>query len=131
MAQAIRGNRRSTAMRASLSRSLDMGIQPQQNRNNAIVVTAPNRNKISLITKDGQVTEAGKYWYQDLNNVPAPTLYRYEQPLINETHVKKFDGSDIKVRNWNKIEGKHGRYHYDYGKKNKMSKSQQVFKDAG
>ena len=34
---------------------------------------------------------------------------------------------------WTKIEGKHSRYQYDYdyGKKNKMSKSQQVLKDAG
>ena len=105
MAQAIRGNRRSTAMEALLSRAFDVGSQPEQNRNNAIVVTAPNRKKFSLITKDGQVTAAGKYWYENLNNVPAPTLYRYEQPLINETHVKRFDGSDIKVRNWNKTEG--------------------------
>ena len=40
-----------------------------------------------------------------MNNVPAPTLYRYEQPLIRDTHVKRFDGREIQVRKWNKAEG--------------------------
>ena len=87
MAQAIHGNRRSTAMEALLSRALEIGIQPEQNKNNAIVVTAQNRKKFPLVSKEGKVTEAGKYWYEVLNKVPAPTLFHYEQPLLWDAYV--------------------------------------------
>ena len=87
MAQAFRSNRRNQAINDSLSSAFDLGIQPGQKRNNAIVMTTPNRKHITLVTKDGKATDAGKYWYENLHNVPAPTLYRYEQPLIRDTHV--------------------------------------------
>ena len=105
MAQAFRGNRRNQAINDSLSSAFDLGIQPGQKRNNAIVMTTPNRKKITLVTKDGKATDAGWYWYANLSNVPAPTLYRYEQPLIRDTHVKRFDGKEIAVRKWSKADG--------------------------
>ena len=105
MAQAFRGNRRNQAINDSLSSAFDLGIQPGQKRNNAIVLTTPNRKNITLVTKDGKATDAGKYWYENLHNVPAPTLYRYEQPLIRDTHVKRFDGKEIAVRKWSKTDG--------------------------
>ena len=37
MAQAFRGNRRNQAINDSLSSAFDLGIQPGQKRNNAIV----------------------------------------------------------------------------------------------
>ena len=45
MAQAFRGNRRNQAINDSLSSAFDLGIQPGQKRNNAIVMTTPNRKK--------------------------------------------------------------------------------------
>ena len=68
-------------------------------------MTTPNRKNITLVTKDGKATDAGKYWYENLHNVPAPTLYRYKQPLIRDTHVKRFDGKEIAVRKWSKTDG--------------------------
>ena len=50
-------------------------------------------------------TEEGTCWYDELNNVPVPTVYIYEQPLIRDTHVKRFDGTEIQVRRWDKAEG--------------------------
>ena len=105
MAQAFRANRRNRAMNESLSSAFDIGSQPVQQKNNAIVVPAQNRKRYTLVTKDGTPTEAGKYWYNELNNVPVPTVYIYEQPLIWDTHVKRFDGSFVQVRKWIKAEG--------------------------
>ena len=66
MAQAFRGNRRNQAINDSLSSAFDLGIQPGQKRNNAIVMTTPNRQNITLVTKDGTSTEAGKYWCEKI-----------------------------------------------------------------
>ena len=54
MAQAFRGNRRNQAINDSLSSAFDLGIQPGQKRNNAIVMTTPNRKNTTLVTKDGK-----------------------------------------------------------------------------
>ena len=105
MAQAFRANRRNRAMNESLSSAFDIGSQLVQQRNTAIVVPTQDRKRYTLVTKDGTPTEAGKYWYENVHNVPAPTLYRYEQPLIRDTHVKRFDGKEIAVRKWSKTDG--------------------------
>ena len=51
MAQAFRGNRRNQAINDSLSSAFDLGIQPGQKRNNAIVLTTPNRKTLLLLLK--------------------------------------------------------------------------------
>ena len=66
MAQAFRANRRNRAMDESLSSTFNVGSQPVQQKNNAIVVPAQNRKRYTLVTKEGPATEAGKYWYNDL-----------------------------------------------------------------
>ena len=83
MAQANNANRQTRKMNAALDGAFQSGSQPSQNKNLAIVVRAPNRKRFTLVTKEGQVTEAGKYWYEQLHQVTAPTIYRYEQPLID------------------------------------------------
>ena len=57
MAQAFRGNRRNQAIKDSLSSAFDLGIQPGQKRNNAIVVTTPHRKKTTLVIKDGKTSD--------------------------------------------------------------------------
>ena len=102
MAQANNANRQTRKMNAAPDGAFQSWSQPSQNKNLAIVVRAPNRKRFTLVTKEGQVTEAGKYWYEQLHQVTAPTIYRYEQPLINDTHVETWDGRQIKVRQRNK-----------------------------
>jgi hypothetical protein len=102
MAQANNANRQTRKMNAALDGAFQSGGQPSQNKNLAIVVRAPNRKRFTLVTKEGQVTEAGKYWYEQLHQVTAPTIYRYEQPLIDNTDVETWDGRRIKVRQHNK-----------------------------
>ena len=58
MAQAFRANRRNRAMNESLSSAFNIGSQPRQQRNNAIVVSTQNRKRYTLVTKDGTATEA-------------------------------------------------------------------------
>ena len=105
MAQAFRANRRNRAMSESLSSAFNIGSQPQQQRNNAIVVPTQNRKRFTPVTKDGTPAEAGKYWYNELNNVPVPTVYIYEQPLVWDTHAKRFDGSLFEFVNGIKLKG--------------------------
>ena len=51
MAQAFRGNCCNQAINDSLSSAFDLGIQPGQKRNNAIVVTAPGRKTLLLLLR--------------------------------------------------------------------------------
>ena len=89
MAQAIRSNRHGrAAVNAPLSSAFEIGIQPEQNENLATAVTTRNRKKFPLATKEGQVTDAGRYLYEELHKVPVPTLYQYEQPLYG-THMSE------------------------------------------
>ena len=55
MAQAFRGNRRNQAINDSLSSAFDLGIQPGQKRNNAIVMTTPNRKTLLLLLKKAKL----------------------------------------------------------------------------
>ena len=55
MAQAFRGNRRNQAINDSLSSAFDLGIQPEQKRNNAIVMTTPNRKTLLLLLKKAKL----------------------------------------------------------------------------
>ena len=58
MAQASRSNRRGrSAMNALLSSAFDVGIQPAQNKNLAIVVKAQNGKKFNLVTQEGKATD--------------------------------------------------------------------------
>lgn len=89
-------------MIASLDGAFQFGSQPSQNKNLAIVIRTPNRKRYTLVTKEGQPTDAGRYWYEQLHQVAAPTIYRYEQPLINDTHVETWGGRQIRVRTKNR-----------------------------
>jgi hypothetical protein len=88
-------------MIASLDGAFQSGSQPSQSRNLAIVLRTPNRKRHTLVTKEGQPTDAGRYWYEQLHQVAAPTIYRYEQPLIDDRYVETWDGRRIAVRSKN------------------------------
>ena len=40
------------------------------------------KGTVELVNSNGDATRAGKYWYA-LFGVPPPTIYQYEQPLID------------------------------------------------
>ena len=102
MGRAKRKARRGYSMNAFVRQAFDAGTQPKHIKNGSAVVTAPNQKTYTLANKEGQVSKEGRYWYEELHKVSAPTLYEYEQPLIRGTHVKRFDGTEIKVRQPNK-----------------------------
>ena len=50
------------------------------------------RKPVVLVKADGTVTNEGKFVYEKLG-VPAPSIYPYEQGLLNGKWVKNFPGA--------------------------------------
>ena len=107
MAQATRTRRPNTRanqmpLKDLLAEAFRFGTQPQRYKAHAgIFVHVQTGRKIELVSKDGKVTPAGKIWYEELHQVEPPKLYRYEQPLIDDVAVKRWDGTEIRVRRRN------------------------------
>ena len=47
-----------------------------------VVLRLPTNRFETLVSADGTVSDAGRYYYQQLG-VAEPTIFAYEQPLIN------------------------------------------------
>ena len=97
MAQAR--NVRAMSLMTLLTEAFQAGSQPSRNKTNlGISITDLRGRKHNLVDGSGRITPAGKTWYEDLNQVEVPKLYRYEQPLIDDISVEAWDGSLIPVR---------------------------------
>ena len=67
----------------------------------AVVLAVPgNKRKVTLVKGDGTVTNEGKVFYE-MERVPPPRAYPYEQPLLHGKWVINFDGSKTLVRRMN------------------------------
>ena len=72
-------------LRTLLTEAFQAGSQPSRNKTNlGIFITDLRGRKHNLVDSSGRVAPAGKIWYEDLNQVDVPKLYRYEQPLIDD-----------------------------------------------
>ena len=88
-------------MDALLQTIVDRGTLPQRKKTRlAQFVRAPDGREIDLMGSDGKPTPAGKVYYQKLG-VDPPMLYDYHQGLLNDTHVRGYDGKTIPVRQRN------------------------------
>ena len=88
-------------MDALMQSIVDRGTQPQRYKmSHAQIVRAPDGKQVRLINADRKPTPSGVAYYRKLG-VPPPQLYDYQQGLINDTHVRGFDGKEIKVRSRN------------------------------
>ena len=83
---------------ATLTEIIARGTLPQRYRTSVgQFIRGPGGQQIRLQNEDSRLTEAGKaYW--KLLGVPPPKLYHYDQPLLNDTHVRAYDGSSVRVR---------------------------------
>ena len=96
------GSRSTMPLTDLLTEAFQAGIQPRRYKLNlGIFIQIPNGRKFELVSKNGKVSAAGKIWYKDLHNVEVPTLYQYEQPLIDDISVRAWDGSSVRVRKRN------------------------------
>ena len=75
------------------------GTRPRMVRgsNNIVLVVAGRRRPVILVRPDGTVTPEGTRFYE-LEGVPPPTVYAYEQPLIHGKWVRNFSGGRTLVR---------------------------------
>ena len=96
--QARRLRHATEAMDATLTGIIARGTLPQRYRTSVgQFIRAPEGRQIRLQGEDSRLTEAGKAYWR-LLGVPAPSLYTYDQPMLNDAYVRAYDGSVIKVR---------------------------------
>ena len=91
MAQTIRRRARSAGQTPRvMEASLDVvfkkgkGAVTQNKHTGALTLyhSALPKGLVELVNSNGDPTRAGKYWYGKFG-VPPPTIYQYEQPLID------------------------------------------------
>ena len=101
MAQATRTTARrarsadqaASLMEEKLTEALNAGKIPKLDpRKMEVKINLGPKKPIVLVKGDGTVTKEGKYVYQQMG-VAAPTIYPYEQGLINGKWVKNFPGA--------------------------------------
>jgi len=68
-------------------------------RSMAVTLSVPPDRNITLVKADGAPTREGAYYYGRLGIAP-PSIYPYEQPLINSKWVQGFDNKKHLVRRW-------------------------------
>ena len=72
--------------------SIRMGSSANWNKATArVTLQLPTNKYETLVSPDGTVSAAGSYYYQQLGIAP-PSIFAYEQPLINNSWVKTFGG---------------------------------------
>ena len=85
-------------MENTLLEIIDRGTLPQRYKTSVgQFIRAPDGRQIRLQGPDNKLTPEGRAYWQ-LRGIEAPSLYNYDQPLLNDTHVMAYDGSKIKVR---------------------------------
>ena len=60
-------------------------------RNMKVTLQLPTNKFITLVNPDGTTTNEGQHYYQKLG-IAAPTVFAYEQPLVNNKWVQAFNG---------------------------------------
>ena len=79
-------------MNARIDESIRMGRPANLNKTTArVTLQLPTNRYETLVSPDGTVSDAGAYYYQQLGIAP-PSIFAYEQPLINNRWVKTFTG---------------------------------------
>ena len=68
-----------------------------QKRTAKVMLRLPTNKFETLVSTDGTVSDAGRYYYEQLG-IAAPTIFAYEQPLLHGKWVKTFDGGKKQVQ---------------------------------
>ena len=79
-------------MNAKIDEAIRMGRSANVNETTArVTLQLPTNEYETLVSPDGTVSAAGSYYYQQLGIAP-PSIFVYEQPLINNRWVKSMGG---------------------------------------
>ena len=84
---------------ARLDQAVASGLRGMVQRSMAVTLSVPPGRNITLVKADGAPTREGTYYYGRLGIAP-PSIYPYEQPLINSKWVQGFDNKKHLVRRW-------------------------------
>ena len=80
-------------MNARIDESIRMGRSANLNKTTArVTLQLPTNRYETLVSADGTVSAAGSYYFQHLGIEP-PSIFTYEQPLINNKWMKTFTGA--------------------------------------
>ena len=86
----------SRLMEEKLNEALGNGTVPKlDSRKMQVHLQLGARKRVLLVESDGTVTQEGRHVYRAMG-VPPPTIYPYEQPLINGKWVTNFPGAPTK-----------------------------------
>jgi len=84
---------------ARLDQAVASGLRGMVQKSMAVTLHAPPGRNITLVKADGEPTREGTYYYGRLGIEP-PSIYPYEQPLVNSKWVRGFDNKKHLVRRW-------------------------------
>ena len=80
-------------MNSKIDAAIAAGNMAQlQNRKMTVTLRLHTNSSVKLVDADGTVSEAGRHYYNTLTIAP-PTIFAYEQPLINGKCVWGFVGT--------------------------------------
>ena len=80
-------------MNANIDAAIRNGRSANLNKTTAkVTLQLPTNKYETLVSADGTVSTAGSYYYQQLGIEP-PSIFAYEQPLINNKWVNTFTGA--------------------------------------
>ena len=76
---------------AEIDEAIRIGRSANLNKAAAnVTLQLPTNKYETLVSPDGTVSDAGAYYYQQLGIAP-PSIFAYEQPLINNRWVRTFN----------------------------------------
>ena len=84
---------------ARLDQAVASGLRGMVQKSMAVTLSVPPGRNITLVKADGEPTREGTYYYGRLGIGP-PSVYPYEQPLVNSKWVRGFDNKKHLVRRW-------------------------------
>jgi hypothetical protein len=82
-----------------LDQAVASGLRGVVQKSMSVTLHSPPGRNITLVKADGEPTREGRYYYGRLG-IDSPSIYPYEQPLVNSKWVRGFDGRKHLVRRW-------------------------------
>ena len=87
-------------MNARIDAAIAAGTVAELRHENMVVNIEVGTKKVRLVNGDGTTTREGKHYYEKLGT-PPPSVYPYEQQLVNGKWVIGYDGKKHLVRRMN------------------------------
>ena len=84
-------------MNTNINAAINAGNVAQLQKSMNVTLRLPTNSSLKLVSADGTVSAEGRHYYNTIGINP-PTIFAYEQPLINNKWVNAFDGTKKMVQ---------------------------------